>query len=62
MVVPLTERREGVMQIVRLEAAENIVVTTSEGRFLKRIKGVIGRKTVEPGGAPDRQETAPASR
>ena len=43
------------MQIVRLEAAQHIVVTTGEERFLRRIKGIAGTKTAEPDGAPDRR-------
>jgi hypothetical protein len=41
VVSPLTEYREGVMQIVRVESAENVVVTKRDMRFLKRLKGVI---------------------
>lgn len=38
---PLIEYREGVMQIVRVESAENVVVTKRDMRFLKRLPGVI---------------------
>ena len=37
----LTEREDGVMQMVRLESAENIVVTTRDRKFLRKIDGVI---------------------
>ena len=36
------------MQIVRLQAVENIVVTTREVRFLERIEGTIESKGAEP--------------
>jgi hypothetical protein len=54
-VVPLTKAREGVMQIVTLKSAENTVVAARDGRFLKRIGGVIEGKDAEPAGAPDRR-------
>jgi len=41
VVSPLTEYREGVMQIVSVESAENVVVTKRDMRFLKRLTGVI---------------------
>jgi hypothetical protein len=41
VVSPLTEYKEGVMQIVRVEFAENVVVTKRDMRFLKRMTGVI---------------------
>ena len=41
VVSPLTEYREGVMQIVSVESAENVVVTKHDMRFLKRLTGVI---------------------
>jgi hypothetical protein len=41
VVSPLTEYREGVMQIVRVESAENVVVTKRDMRFLKRLPGII---------------------
>jgi hypothetical protein len=40
-VVAVTKQREGVMQIVRLKSAENVVVTTRDGEFLKRMEGII---------------------
>jgi hypothetical protein len=41
VVSPLPEYREGVMQIVIVESAENVVVTKRDMRFLKRLTGVI---------------------
>jgi hypothetical protein len=41
VVSPLTEYREGVMQIVRIESAENVIVTKRDMRFLKRLTGII---------------------
>ncbi len=41
VVQPLTGRKDGVMQIVRFESAENIVVTTGDRQFLRKIDGVI---------------------
>lgn len=61
-IVPLTEPQEGVMQVVTLMTAKNIVVTTREGLFLKKVRGMVGIGTAEPLLAPDRQETVSASR
>ncbi len=61
-VLPLTEHRKGIMQIVRFQSARNVVVTSMDGRVLKQIEGSIGEKDTEPGSTPDRQEKAPASR
>ena len=41
IVSPLTEYREGVMQIVRVESEENVIVTKRDMHFLKRLTGVI---------------------
>jgi hypothetical protein len=41
LVLPLTEYREGVMQIVRFESAENVVVTDRHGHFLRKVSGII---------------------
>jgi hypothetical protein len=41
IVRPLTEQKDGVMQIVQFESAENIVVTTRDRQFLRKIDGVI---------------------
>jgi hypothetical protein len=41
VVTPLASRREGVMQPVKLERAENIVVTTRSMQFLRRVPGVV---------------------
>ena len=41
VVSPLTEYREGIMQIVSVESAENVVVTKRDMRFLKPLTGVI---------------------
>lgn len=41
IVTPLSDYEAGVMQIVRVESAENIVVTNRKGRFLRRVSGVI---------------------
>jgi predicted AlkP superfamily pyrophosphatase or phosphodiesterase len=41
IVSPLTEYKEGVMQSVRIESAENVVVTERDMRFLRRVSGVI---------------------
>ena len=41
VVSPLTKCKEGVMQIVRVESAENVVVTDRHLRFLKRLTGII---------------------
>jgi hypothetical protein len=41
LVSPLTEYREGVMQIVKVESAENIIVTDSHGHFLRKVSGTV---------------------
>jgi hypothetical protein len=41
VVSPLTKYKEGVMQMVKVESAENVVVTTHDMRFLKRTTGII---------------------
>jgi hypothetical protein len=41
VVSPLTEYKEGVMQIVRVESAENVVITNRDLHFLMRLTGVI---------------------
>jgi len=41
VVRPLTERKDGFMQIVRFESAEDIVVTTRDRQFLRKFDGVI---------------------
>jgi hypothetical protein len=41
VVSPLTRYKEGVMQMVKVESAENVVVTTHDMRFLKRLTGII---------------------
>jgi len=41
VVTPLTQYKEGVMEIVRVESAENVVITNRDFRFLKRLIGVI---------------------
>jgi hypothetical protein len=41
VVSPLTEYKKGVMQIVRVESAENVIVTKRDMRFLKRLTGII---------------------
>jgi hypothetical protein len=53
-IVPLTAPKEGVMQIVTLKAAKNMVVTTRERLFLKRIRGMVGIETGEQLLAPNR--------
>ena len=47
VVQPLTERKDGVMQMVRFESAENIVVTTRDRQFLRKIDGGIEFKDSE---------------
>jgi hypothetical protein len=42
------------MQIVTLKAAKNMVVTTRERLFLKRIRGMVGIETGEQLLAPNR--------
>jgi hypothetical protein len=41
VVSPLTSFREGVMQIVKVESTENVIVTKRDMRFLKRLTGII---------------------
>jgi hypothetical protein len=41
VVSPLTKYKEGVMQIVKVESAENVIVTKRDMRFLKRVTGII---------------------
>ncbi len=41
VVSPLTEYKEGVMQFVKVESAENVVVTKRDMRLLKRLSGII---------------------
>ncbi|MBN2317476.1 MAG: DUF4431 domain-containing protein [Acidobacteria bacterium] len=47
VVQPLTERKDDVMQMVRFESAENIVVTTRDRQFLRKIDRVIEFKNSE---------------
>ena len=54
-VVPLTKYREGTMQIVTLETAKKLVVTTRKGRLLRKVENVTGTETAEPLRASDRQ-------
>jgi hypothetical protein len=53
VVRPLTERKDGVMQMVRFESAENIVVTTGDRQFLRTIDGLIEFKNSEHRNIPD---------
>ena len=44
IVTRLTEYKAGVMQIVRIESAENIVVTNRKEHFLRHLRGAIDAK------------------
>jgi len=41
VVSPLTKYKEGVMQMVKVESAENVIVTKRDMRFLKHLTGTI---------------------
>jgi hypothetical protein len=43
-VTPCTAYERGVMQIVRIESARNIVVTKRNLTFIRRVPGVVERK------------------
>ena len=47
-VVPLTKDKAGVMRIVRVVAAENLVITDGQLRFVRRVPGKIGEQPNPP--------------
>ena len=47
-VVPLTKDEAGVMRIVRVVAAENLVITDGQLQFVRRVSGKITEEPVAP--------------
>jgi hypothetical protein len=43
-VIPLTEPKKGVMQIVRINAAKNIIVTHRDLAIIRRVEGEVRRR------------------
>ena len=46
--VPLTKDEEGVMRIVKVVAAENLVITDGQLQFIRRVQGKIGEELNQP--------------